>query len=135
MITLPSIDTSQTKKLGIILESRRDALSKSVHNRNSIAVENTADTMDEVRLAEERDLATRLLERDFAEIRLVDAALTRIKKGTYGLCVRCDETISLNRLRAIPHAAYCVNCQETLERDEASGGNLHEVVTGVLVGQ
>ena len=33
--------------------------------------------MDEVRLAEERDLATRLLERDFADIRLVDAALAR----------------------------------------------------------
>jgi RNA polymerase-binding transcription factor DksA len=72
------MDTSHIKRARIMLESRRDVLSKRVHNRNAIAVESTADTMDEVRLAEERDLATRLLERDFTDIRLVDAALTRI---------------------------------------------------------
>ena len=129
------MDTRNIKKVRVILERRRDALSKRVHNRNAIAVENTADTMDEVRLAEERDLATRLLERDFADIRLVDAALTRIKNGTYGLCLRCDETISLNRLGVIPHAAYCVNCQEAVERDGASEVSLHEGVTIALVGQ
>jgi DnaK suppressor protein len=128
------MDTSRIKNVRILLESRRDALSKRVHNRNAIAVENTADTMDEVRLAEERDLATRLLERDFADIRLVDAALARIKNGTYGLCLRCDETISLNRLGVIPHAAYCVNCQEAVERDGTSEVSLHEGVTVALVG-
>jgi DnaK suppressor protein len=129
------MDRNHIKKIRIILESRRDALSKSVHNRNAIAVENAADTMDEVRLAEERDLATRLLEREFADIRLVDAALTRIKNGTYGLCLRCDKTISLNRLGVMPHAAYCVNCQEAVERGGANEVSLHEGVTGALVGQ
>jgi DnaK suppressor protein len=105
-----------------------------VHNRNAIAIENTADTMDEVRLAEERDFATRLLERDFADIRLVDAALTRIKNGSYGLCLRCDETISLKRLGVTPHAAYCVNCQEAVERDGANEVSFHEGVSA-LVGQ
>ena len=131
------MDPSRIGKVRVVLESQRDVLSKRVHNRNAIAVENTADTMDEVRLAEESDLATRLLERDFADIRLVDAALSRIKNGTYGLCLRCDETISLNRLGVMPHAAYCVNCQEAVERagvniDEVS---FHEGVTGALVGQ
>jgi RNA polymerase-binding transcription factor len=131
------METSHIKKVRILLESRYNLLFKRVHNRNAIAIENTADTMDEVRLAEERDLATRLLERDFADIRLVDAALSRIKNGTYGLCLRCDETISLNRLDVMPHAAYCVKCQEAVERD---GENIdevsfHEGVTGALVGQ
>ena len=62
--------------------------------------------MDEVRLAEERDLATRILERDFADIRLVEAALTRIEDGTYGPCLRCDETISCES--SARHAACCV---------------------------
>lgn len=129
------METSNIKKVRIVLESRRDALSSRVHNRNAIAVEKTADTMDEVRLSEERDLATRLLERDFADIRLVDAALTRINNGTYGLCLRCDETISLNRLGVVPHAAYCVNCQEAVEREGVSEVGVHEGVVGVLVGQ
>jgi DnaK suppressor protein len=129
------MDPSRIGKVRVVLESQRDVLSKRVHNRNAIAVENTADTMDEVRLAEERDLATRLLERDFADIRLVEAALTRIKNGTYGSCLRCDEAMSLNRLAVIPHAAYCVNCQEAVEGERVSEVSFHKGVTGALVGQ
>ena len=129
------METSHIKKVRILLESRHDVLSKRVHDRNAIAIENTADTMDEVRLAEERDLATRLLERDFADIRLVDAALTRIKDGTYGICLRCDETISLNRLGVMPHAAYCVSCQEAVERDGVNEASFREGVTAALVAQ
>src|SRR6476646_754752 len=116
------METGRIKRLRAILESQRDALSRRLHSRNAIAVEKAADIMDEVGLAEERDLATRILERDFADIRLVEAALTRIKKGTYGICLRCDETIGLNQLRVMPHAAFCVNCPEAVERDGA-----HEV--------
>ena len=83
------MDTGHIKRVRAILESQRDALSRRLHNRNAIAVEKAADTMDEVGLAEERDLATRILERDFADIRLMEAALIRIKRGTYGLCLRC----------------------------------------------
>lgn len=129
------MDTGHIRKVRETLESQRDALSRRLHGRNAIAVEKAADTMDEVRLAEERELATRLLEHDFAGIRLVEAALTRIKNGTYGRCLRCDETISLNRLRVMPHAAFCVNCQEAVERDGASAVSLDEGVAGELVAQ
>jgi len=127
------MDTGHIKKVRAILEGQRDALSRRLHSRNAIAVEKAADMMDEVGLAEERDLATRILERDFADIRLVEAALTRIKKGTYGICLRCDEIISLNRLRVMPHAAFCVNCQEAAERDGAHEVSVHEGVTSSLV--
>ncbi len=127
------MDTGHIKKVRAILESQRDALSRRLHSRNATAVEKAADTMDEVGLAEERDLATRIVERDFADIRLVQAALTRIKNGTYGLCLRCDETISLTRLRVMPHAAFYVNCQEAAERDGAHEVSAHEDVISALV--
>ena len=127
------MDTGHIKRVRAMLESQRDALSRRLHSRNAIAVEKAADTMDEVGLAEERDLATGILERDFADIRLVEAALTRIKNGTYGLCLRCDETISLNRLRVMPHAAFCVNCPEAAERDGAHEVSVHEDVTSSFV--
>jgi len=129
------MDTGHIKRVRAILENQRDALSRRLHSRNAIAVEKAADTMDEVGLAEERDLATRILERDFADIRLMEAALIRIKRGTYGLCLRCDEKISLNRLRVMPHAAFCVNCQEAVERDGASSVSFDEGVAGELVAQ
>src|ERR1039457_5383657 len=92
------MDTCEIERFKVLLESRLEALWDRVRNRNAIAIENTADTMDEVRLAEERDLAIQILGRDFAEIRLVEAALTRIEEGAYGYCLRCDEPIRVNRL-------------------------------------
>jgi len=125
----------QIKRFRAILEGRRDAFSERVHNRNAIAIENTADIMDEVRCAEERDLATRILEHDFAELRLVTAALARIEEGTYGFCLRCDEAISWNRLHVMPQAAFCVNCQEAAELDGFSELSLHESAVGASAAQ
>ena len=46
---------------------------------------------------------------------LIDDALARIDKGTYGLCVECGEKIPFERLRAIPYTPYCVDCKEKME--------------------
>ena len=44
------------------------------------------------------------------ELRQIEAALTRIEKGKYGLCVGCGEEINPDRLEAIPFAAQCIGC-------------------------
>jgi len=45
-----------------------------------------------------------------AELRGIGAALVRLQKGTYGICVRCEGPISEARLDAVPHAALCEDC-------------------------
>ena len=45
-----------------------------------------------------------------AEIRMIEAALDRIRDGTFGKCVECGEAISEERLDAVPYAARCRNC-------------------------
>lgn len=45
-----------------------------------------------------------------AELRSIEAALRRIKDGTYGDCVRCGEEIVDARLETVPTAALCRNC-------------------------
>jgi RNA polymerase-binding transcription factor DksA len=45
-----------------------------------------------------------------AEIKMIQAALARIKNGTYGICVACGEPVSEERLDAVPHAPRCRNC-------------------------
>ncbi|WP_439122644.1 TraR/DksA family transcriptional regulator [Marivita sp.] len=47
---------------------------------------------------------------DLEELRRIDAALERIEAGTYGTCAKCGETISDDRLRAVPTAALCRTC-------------------------
>lgn len=45
----------------------------------------------------------------------VQRALTRMDKGTYGVCERCGEEIDYARLKAIPYAALCIRCQTWIE--------------------
>ncbi|MGI9411769.1 MAG: TraR/DksA family transcriptional regulator [Hyphomicrobiaceae bacterium] len=44
------------------------------------------------------------------EMQAIYAALTRIKSGTYGICVRCGEDISDARLDVLPHTSVCKTC-------------------------
>ncbi len=63
-----------------------------------------------------RDLEFALDDHESAEIRLIDAALARIKAGSYGQCLDCGEDIPAARLHAAPEAPRCIACQEKLER-------------------
>jgi hypothetical protein len=47
-----------------------------------------------------------------AQAALVSAALRRMAEGTYGCCIRCHKQIGMNRLSALPHASFCITCQE-----------------------
>lgn len=44
------------------------------------------------------------------EMDLIQMALTRIKSGTYGICVGCGKDISNERLDAVPYTALCRDC-------------------------
>lgn len=40
----------------------------------------------------------------------IERALTRMEEGTYGICRQCGEPIDKARLKALPHARYCMTC-------------------------
>ncbi len=46
----------------------------------------------------------------------VQAALTRIEKGTYGKCEGCGNNIPPERLEAIPAAKLCMTCKSKIKR-------------------
>ena len=52
------------------------------------------------------------LKRDLKEI---EKALEKIKKGTYGICENCKEQIDPARLEAKPSAIYCLKCEKEIE--------------------
>lgn len=57
------------------------------------------------------------LDENFREImERIDDALRKIDGDSYGLCDRCGEPINPERLKAIPYATLCIECQEILER-------------------
>lgn len=48
-------------------------------------------------------------------LRDIDAALKRIKEGTYGICKYCKSEINPKRLLARPFASACVECKKKLQ--------------------
>lgn len=44
------------------------------------------------------------------EVEQIEAAITRIKLGTYGVCTHCGQPIRTARLVALPYAAHCIAC-------------------------
>lgn len=53
-----------------------------------------------------------------SELKEVERALKKIKKGTYGKCENCKKTIESKRLKVKPSAIYCLSCEM---KKEASG--------------
>jgi DnaK suppressor protein len=76
---------------------------------------------------EERSMEDFVLGMDFAlmemeseTLRKIDDALLRLDEGAYGVCSECDESISEMRLKALPFASLCRDCQEQAEESEAA---------------
>ncbi|MDI6744941.1 MAG: TraR/DksA C4-type zinc finger protein [Thermodesulfovibrionales bacterium] len=49
----------------------------------------------------------------------IDAVLGKLQDGTYGICEDCGGRISEERLKVLPFAIYCKDCQEKIEQLEA----------------
>ena len=120
-------------KLKLMLDVRFKELSSRLQNRENIAVERTPDVLDDVDLSVERDLTIWSLDMGVAQLRYVTAALDRVAAGTYGCCLRCDEEINMKRLTAMPHASFCIKCQEVVERDEPREGGVLKKLTAIQV--
>jgi RNA polymerase-binding protein DksA len=53
---------------------------------------------------------------ELKRLKLIDSALTRIKQGKYGYCIKCNKRIPPDRLEVLPYALMCVDCKSEEER-------------------
>ena len=93
------------------LAAKRAELSGS-RGLEKIAVERSADPLEEVQYKSERELAIAGLNRESAISRNIELALIRINDRSFGTCVHCDEEIGRRRLQAVPWTPFCIRCQE-----------------------
>jgi RNA polymerase-binding transcription factor DksA len=68
------------------------------------------------------DLGLALIDHHINELRDVEAALLRIAKGAYGICVDDEAPITYQRLKANPTAKRCFDCQVRYEESYAQPG-------------
>lgn len=112
---------TELNKFKEILEAKQAELVQVLRNRDGITIEKSPDALDEVQNAAERELAIRNLDRESNLLRNVRGALVRMADGTFGVCMHCEEDISIKRLNAVPWAAYCIQCQEIADRSQEEG--------------
>lgn len=63
----------------------------------------------------ERELMIELIQNGEDGVRNIDDALERIEEGTFGICEACEKKINKERLKAVPYASLCINCQREEE--------------------
>jgi DnaK suppressor protein len=109
----------ELKKFKTMLEAKRNELSELLQQRDEIAIQRSAEPLEESQLAAQRDMAVWSRHLESRLLREVRAALDRISDGTYGFCLHCEGEISPKRLAAVPWASYCIRCQEELDSQQA----------------
>lgn len=57
-----------------------------------------------------------LEERLKSDLKEIEKALSKLKKGTYGICERCKKKIEPKRLAVKPQSIYCLKCESELEK-------------------
>jgi len=110
---VPSARDLQRYK-GLLLEKQRElsSVQGDAGARVPAAGGMEGDLIDQANADAEAELQIRLHQTDGRLLRAIDEALARIRKGTYGLCVVCRESISRARLEAVPWTRLCRECKE-----------------------
>ncbi len=63
----------------------------------------------------QKEIASQLTTQEGKILMEIEEALRKIKEGKYGICEKCGQEISEERLEAIPYCRYCIDCQKTIE--------------------
>lgn len=75
-----------------------------------------ADEVDGIQANERREIGFATRELLIDRVNRIAAALERLDRGEYGVCMECGEPIAPARLRVMPEVLTCVRCQDRLER-------------------
>lgn len=101
-----------------LVQLRGDVASELQHEHEEITVEREQHYDDVPPVS--TDTVVRMSMHELDRIEAIDAALERIEKGTFGVCVKTGKPIPLERLEAIPYADTTVEAEREEEASEAA---------------
>ena len=114
---------SRYSELRQMLEGRRREIQAEVQGKMRDVREDTAkiEVLDAVESAEndiQEDIEFALVQMKSETLNKINDALGRLEHGSYGNCFDCGEEIAEKRLRALPFAVRCKDCEEQRENAE-----------------
>ena len=118
----PKLNVDDYRK---ILEAKAEEVRRSMSAQKAAQVVARLDCpSDEGDLSQQSHEEWIFLNRNSIDMKLlreIAGALHRIEQDQYGVCLECEEPISIKRLDAVPWARYCVKCQEEIAARIAAG--------------
>jgi DnaK suppressor protein len=118
-----AMDPVRYNELKAILEERRREIMSEVQGRMrdvraegaGSAVQGVLDAAESSELDIQDEIEFALIQMKAETLNKIDEALRRLEEGTYGYCFECGDEISEKRLRALPFAVRCKDCEEARE--------------------
>ncbi|MCD6189986.1 MAG: RNA polymerase-binding protein DksA [Sulfurimonas sp.] len=116
------MQNSESNYFKEILESRKDQI-----NKNITGVNNELNQLSSLELNDEGDHAavnnnsmveSAIVQQQEQELREINVTLGKISTGDYGICEMCEDDIGFQRLKVKPHAIYCIDCREIVEKSK-----------------
>jgi len=93
-----------------------DGVSSSQSLLNELLNEPSCDDTDYAEISSDSYNMSIITNNQIKEIREIEIALRKMENNTYGICNMCDEEIGIKRLKAKPHAIFCVHCRPLYEK-------------------
>ena len=124
--TKAAAKTSRYNELKKMLEDRRRELMNEVQGKiRDVRADGSKDreVLDQGESSEvdiQEDIEFALIQMKSETLNKIDAALRRLEEGTYGNCFECGDEIAEARLRALPFAVRCKDCEEARETRRAA---------------
>ncbi len=105
-----------------ILESRKEQITKNIDSVNS-----ELNQLNSLELNDEGDHASvnnnsmvesAIVQQQEQELEEIEVTLAKMTTGDYGICEMCEDDIGFQRLKVKPHAIYCIDCREIVEKSK-----------------
>ena len=124
------LSDSQLRELRTMLERRQEEVGAEIQRELDESENERYADLAGVGDLEDQALADLLVDQNLADIhhyvqeyRALDAALMRMARGEYGLCIDCGGPIAVDRLYVYPAALRCIDCQDRFEKTHAGEGH------------
>ena len=103
-----------------LLKEREDILTSLQRNdkeyEETLANSIPKDSADLASYSTDRDMMEFIGDSNLKKLQKIDSALERIREGKYGKCITCNQQIPEDRLKALPYALKCIDCQTKSEK-------------------
>lgn len=113
---------SELKYFKDILESRKLQIIKNIKGvHNELSQLNALELNDEGDHASANNnsmIESAIVQQQERELREISVALGKIANRSYGICEMCEDLIGFQRLKVKPHAIYCIDCREIVEKSK-----------------